>query len=233
MAPLHRLAVPNIYSEIEGAGGGFNVRGFRNMNLGNIGYGPWARAHGATGAAGTDTGHGVAVFPSFAKYLGGRHTALELIAGAMGWTPGNRAAAANIARAMGIGAGDDLRLDNPAMMDKFLHGLAKQELGPGGAAAYFRHVAGHLGALAHSATRAIFGHPHQHRESAVPPHHGTHFTLHIQSRVDGRIMSNVVEHHLVRKHRVPRIMTGALESRMCMGRASDNERGLAADNASA
>jgi hypothetical protein len=141
------------YGDTGAAGGsGFNVRGFRNMNLGNIGYGPWARAHGATGSAGTDTGHGVAVFSSFAaglnaaaalalsKYHAGRHTALALIAGAGGWTPGNRGAAANIARAMGLSAGDDLHLDDPAHMDSFLRGLGAQELGPRGAGEYFKHI---------------------------------------------------------------------------------------------
>jgi hypothetical protein len=102
---------------------------------------------------------------------------------------------------MGLGAGDDLHLDNRAMMDKFLHGLAKQELGPGGAAAYFRHVAGHLGAVAHSATRALFGHPHQHRESAVPPPRAHDHDKQAHVYLDGRIVGKMVERDIVHRHR--------------------------------
>ncbi|MFZ3181359.1 MAG: hypothetical protein WA156_14385, partial [Methylocystis silviterrae] len=137
---------------LAGGGGGFNVRGVKNMNPGNIAYGPWARAHGATGAAGRDTGHGVAVFPSHAagaaaletlalsKYNGGKRSIDALIAGKGGWTPGNHAAAANVARMMGISPHADANLSNPGMMRRFRNGLMVQELGPGGA----RHVLGKL-----------------------------------------------------------------------------------------
>jgi hypothetical protein len=134
--------------------GGFNVRGVKNLNPGNIGYGPWARAHGATGAAGRDTGHGVAKFPSpeagvraldalsTAKYSGGRRTANQLIAAKGGWTPGNRAAAANVARSMGLSPSADLRLNDPAHLAAFRKGLMQQELGPRGAAHYQGLLAG-------------------------------------------------------------------------------------------
>jgi TP901 family phage tail tape measure protein len=152
-------ATPNIAGRggtldrmLAGSGGGFNVRGVKNMNPGNIAYGPWARAHGAIGSAGRDTGHGVAVFPSHAagaaaletlalgKYNGGKRSIDALIAGKGGWTPGNHAAAANVARMMGISPHADARLSDKAMMRKFRNALMVQELGPGGA----RHVIGKL-----------------------------------------------------------------------------------------
>jgi hypothetical protein len=47
--------------------------------------------------------------------------------------------------------------------------------------------------------RRIFGHPH--REPAVPPPRGgTQFTLHIQSRMDGRLVGKHVERHIVKSH---------------------------------
>ena len=69
-----------------------DTRADRNFNPGNIAFGPWAKSHGATGSAGEDTGHGVAVFPSpeagftamkelaQEKYNSGRKTANQLIA---------------------------------------------------------------------------------------------------------------------------------------------------------
>ena len=119
-----------------------DTRADRNFNPGNIAFGPWAKSHGATGAAGTDTGHGVAVFSSpqagfeamkalaAEKYGAGRKTANQLIAAPGGWTPGNKEAAANVARSMGLGPNDDLHLDNPAQMKKFQQGLATQEGAP-------------------------------------------------------------------------------------------------------
>ena len=140
-------------------GPGFNTRGVRNKNIGNIGWGKWAREHGATGSSGTDTGHGVAVFPSFAagaaaasalaleKYSGGKKTIDALIAGQHGWTPGNHGAAANIARSMGLSPFADAHLDSADMMEKFKRGLAAQELGPNGAKYAFQKMgAGAIGA---------------------------------------------------------------------------------------
>jgi hypothetical protein len=40
------------------------TRADKNLNPGNIAWGAWAKAHGATGGAGSDTGHQVAVFPT-------------------------------------------------------------------------------------------------------------------------------------------------------------------------
>jgi hypothetical protein len=118
------------------------TRADRNFNPGNIAFGDWARAHGATGSAGRDTGHGVAVFASpqagfqamsdlaLQKYHGGRTTADSLIAGPGGWTPGNHVAAANVARGMGIGPHDDLGLTDSGRMFSFQRSLAKQEGAP-------------------------------------------------------------------------------------------------------
>lgn len=63
------------------------------------------------------------------KYRGGMRTARQLIAGQMGWTPGNAAAAGNIARSMGLSPDEDLRLDDPAQMTSFLKALTRQEHG--------------------------------------------------------------------------------------------------------
>ena len=130
--------------------GGVNVRGMKNLNPGNIGYGPYARSLGATGAAGRDDGHGVAVFPTpeageralehlaLRKYNGGRKSVYDIIARPGGWTPNRNGpgAAANVARAMGISPHEDARLDDPARMAAFRRGLTAQELGPGGARAW-------------------------------------------------------------------------------------------------
>lgn len=66
------------------------------------------------------------------KYEAGMTSATELIAASNGWTPGNYQAAANIARGMGLSAGDDLNLDDPKSMAVFLKALVIQEHGPAG-----------------------------------------------------------------------------------------------------
>jgi hypothetical protein len=134
------------------------------------------------------------------KYNAGRHSALALIAGPHGWTPGNRGAAANVARAMGLDPGADMHLDSPAMMHKFLRGLAAQELGPRGTKAYFSHIQEAVAARHGDALRHMFGHPHQQRQSMVPPHGGQPMTLNIRNEMDGRLVSKHVERHIVRRH---------------------------------
>jgi hypothetical protein len=119
------------------------TRADKNLNPGNIADSPWTRRQpGYAGSAGTDTGHGVAVFATAQagwaamaalardKYGGGKITADQLIAGEGGWTPGNHEAAANVARSMGLGPHDDLRLNDPAMMRKFQIGMGTQEGAP-------------------------------------------------------------------------------------------------------
>ena len=66
------------------------------------------------------------------KYEAGMVSASELIAASNGWTPGNNEAAVNIARTMGLSAGDDMNLDEPAYMAKFLKALVIQEHGSSG-----------------------------------------------------------------------------------------------------
>jgi hypothetical protein len=148
--PRRPVEAPPPSVGLSGAGGGLTpevqrfsgTRADRNFNPGNIAFGDWARAHGATGSAGRDTGHGVAVFASpqagfqamsdlaLQKYHGGRTTADSLIAAPGGWTPGNHVAAANVARSMGIGPHDDLGLADPGRMFSFQRALAKQEGAP-------------------------------------------------------------------------------------------------------
>ena len=66
------------------------------------------------------------------KYEAGMVSASELIAASNGWTPGNNEAAVNIARTMGLSAGDDMNLDDPVYMAKFLKALVIQEHGSSG-----------------------------------------------------------------------------------------------------
>lgn len=63
------------------------------------------------------------------KYDAGKTTPNEIIASQGGWTPGNKAAAANIARLMGIGPDDNLNLRDPVMLKKFARALVTQEHG--------------------------------------------------------------------------------------------------------
>jgi hypothetical protein len=135
-------------------------RGVQNFNPGNIAWGAWAAAHGATGGLGEDTGHQVAVFPDYqtgikametlalSKYQGGKTSTADLIAGTSGWTPGNIAAADNVARSMGLRSADDLRLNDPEQMRKFVGALTTQEVGPAGA----RYIFGNKNVPTYDAT---------------------------------------------------------------------------------
>jgi hypothetical protein len=134
-------------------------RGVQNFNPGNIAWGPWAAAHGATGGRGEDSGHLVAVFPDYAtgteaqrelllqKYGAGRTTAASLIAGPGGYTPGNMQAAINVAP--GGNAYADLHLDDPASMARFQRSLIRQEVGGSGADYIFGHGGAPLGSDIH------------------------------------------------------------------------------------
>lgn len=116
--------------------------GMRNNNPGNIKFVKGLNYPGLVGPSeNTDQGDPQMVFTSPAegmraasslamrKYQGGKRTANDLIAGNMGWTPGNTQAAANIARNMGVDPNEDLRLDDPARMQGFLRALTLQEHG--------------------------------------------------------------------------------------------------------
>ena len=116
--------------------------GMRNNNPGNIKFTSTGAFPGVVGPSkNTDQGDPQAVFDtpesgmaamySLAKrkYDGGKTTPMDLIAGNMGWTPGNTSAAANVARTMGIGPNDDLNLNDPTSAQKFMRALMMQEHG--------------------------------------------------------------------------------------------------------
>lgn len=63
------------------------------------------------------------------KYDSGMRTAGDIIAGSKGWTPGRADSAAAVAKTLGVGVNDDLRLDTPEGMTRFLEALAIQEHG--------------------------------------------------------------------------------------------------------
>lgn len=117
--------------------------GMRNNNPGNIKFVGQGRNRGVIGPSeNTDQGDPQAVFETpeagmaeayrlaRSKYDGGKRTANDLIAGKGGWTPGNRAAAANVARTMGVGPDDDLHLNDPDRAASFMRALVTQEHGP-------------------------------------------------------------------------------------------------------
>jgi hypothetical protein len=118
--------------------------GMRNNNIGNIKYSNWSsKLPGAVGPSqNRDQGDPQVVFNSpeagvaatarlaLNKYTGGMNNLNTLIAGEKGWTPGNTAAAANIAKTMGIKPDEDLNLSDPAQMTRFVRALATQEHGP-------------------------------------------------------------------------------------------------------
>lgn len=119
--------------------------GMRNNNPGNIKF-VGQKIPGIVGpSVNTDQGDPQAVFATpeagmnamfqlaKKKYDGGKRTTNDLIAGNMGWTPGNYDAAANVARSMGLRPTDDLNLNDPQMAAKFLRGLIIQEHGKSGA----------------------------------------------------------------------------------------------------
>lgn len=118
--------------------------GMRNNNPGNIKY-VGQKVPGIVGPSeNTDQGDPQAVFAtpeagmaamySLAKrkYDGGKKSANQLIAGNMGWTPGNFDAAANVARTMGISPDDDINLNDPKMASSFMKALILQEHGKSG-----------------------------------------------------------------------------------------------------
>ena len=118
--------------------------GMRNNNPGNIKY-VGQKIPGIVGpSVNTDQGDPQAVFDTpeagmnamysllSRKYSGGKVTPDQIIAGQGGWTPGNHQAAANVARAMGIGPNDDIGFSDPARAASFMHGLILQEHGNSG-----------------------------------------------------------------------------------------------------
>ncbi|MDZ5448633.1 M15 family metallopeptidase [Labrys sedimenti] len=68
------------------------------------------------------------------KYAAGMRTPQQIIAGVNGWTHGNVSAAATVAKNMGIGLDDDIKLNDPVMAQKFMRALIVQEQGADAAA---------------------------------------------------------------------------------------------------
>jgi hypothetical protein len=110
----------------------------RNNNPGNIKYVGQA---GTSPSVNLDQGDPQAVFASpeagmaamyrllMKKYRGGKVTPRMIVAGQGGWTPGNTAAAGNVAKYAGIGADDDIGFADPARAAKFMRALMLQEHG--------------------------------------------------------------------------------------------------------
>jgi hypothetical protein len=116
--------------------------GMRVNNPGNIKYNPKLGYAGMLGPSShTDQGDPQMTFDTpqsgmnamaslvRTKYKRGQTTPMSIIAGNSGWTPGNTQAAANVARTMGIDPNEDLGLDDPERMTKFLKALTLQEHG--------------------------------------------------------------------------------------------------------
>lgn len=119
--------------------------GMRNNNPGNIKF-VGQKVPGIVGpSVNTDQGDPQAVFATpeagmnamynllLKKYAGGKTTPNAIIAGNMGWTPGNFGAAANVAKYAGIGPDDDISLRDPTKAARFMKALITQEHGKMGA----------------------------------------------------------------------------------------------------
>lgn len=126
-----------------GGGGGGKNRNERNNNPGNIEYGAWAVAHGATGSDGR-----FAIFPDLATGYGaaqallgeyggkGRNTVSSVIGA---WAPSNEnntgAYASTVAKGMGVGVNDKLDMSNPAVISQLTRYIAQYEgMSPAGLA---------------------------------------------------------------------------------------------------
>lgn len=118
--------------------------GMRNNNPGNIKY-VGQKVPGIVGpSVNTDQGDPQAVFDSpesgmramhtllGKKYAGGKLTPNQMIAGNMGWTPGNFDAARNVAKTMGISPDDDIGFNDPNRAAQFMQALILQEHGQKG-----------------------------------------------------------------------------------------------------
>ncbi len=117
--------------------------GMRNNNPGNIKFTRVGAFGSVIGPSrNTDQGDPQAVFANAEdgmralvdlarrKWEGGRQTIDDLVAKRGGWTPGNRQAAANIARGAGVAPGQRIDLSDEAAMQRFVRALITQEHGP-------------------------------------------------------------------------------------------------------
>ena len=82
------------------------------------------------------------------KYTGGMTTANQIIAGEKGWTPGNTQAAANVAKAAGLGPDDDINFNDPDKAKAFMRALVTQEQGAAGKAYPDEMIAASIGGKA-------------------------------------------------------------------------------------
>lgn len=121
--------------------------GMRNFNPGNLKYtgSDWQSNNlfGITGPSKyTDqgdpqiqfsdpvSGMASAVRLALAKQSQGMDTVSKIITAQNGWTPGNTAAASNIAKTMGVDPNAKINLQDPITMDRFMKALVRQEHGP-------------------------------------------------------------------------------------------------------
>ena len=132
--------------------------GMGNNNPLNIKYAPGVSYDGLVGpSTNTDQGDPQNVFKTpeagwaagysllNKKYGSGMTTPNQIIAGKGGWTPGNTQAAANVAKAAGIGPDDDIGFNDPAKAQKFMRALVTQEQGAAASAYPDTMIAGALG----------------------------------------------------------------------------------------
>ena len=154
-APLTGGATPNVDARVAGSSAppySFSLpanapMGMGNNNPLNIKYVAGAPYAGLVGPSkNTDQGDPQMVFSSpeagwsagyqllGRKYGSGMTTPNAIIAGKGGWTPGNTTAAANVAKAAGIGPDDDIGFNDPVKAQKFMRALVAQEQGAAGAA---------------------------------------------------------------------------------------------------
>ena len=132
--------------------------GMRNNNPLNIKYAPGVAYDGLVGpSANTDQGDPQNVFKTpeagwaagysllNKKYGSGMTTPNQIIAGKGGWTPGNTQAAANVAKAAGIGPDDDIGFNDPLKAQKFMRALVTQEQGAAASAYPDAMIAGAAG----------------------------------------------------------------------------------------
>ncbi|MCD9228933.1 hypothetical protein ACPPTR_10495 [Ralstonia pseudosolanacearum] len=116
-------------------------RNLRNNNPGNIEYGAWAKAHGATGSDGRfavfpDAATGSAAVDALLQSYGNR--GLNTVSRVIGrWAPASENStsgyAATVAKRLGVGANDRLNMADPAVRQALGHEIARYE---GSAAAY-------------------------------------------------------------------------------------------------
>jgi hypothetical protein len=120
------------------AGGGGQTRGDRNNNPGNLKYGPFAIAHGATG----EDAKGFAIFPNTAtgaraaqSLLRDHYSGMTLRQIAHKYTETNpKGWAATVSRVTGIGLDTPIDFSQPGMADRVFRGIQRAE-GTGGTAA--------------------------------------------------------------------------------------------------